>query len=185
MVARRVERLVADLPGRSVVAEVDPAVDGDDPADPGPERQADHRSRPLTRPEPELGEPERASVVHEGDREVERGPDPGTDRLARPAAPHVDKEPSLAGRRVVQSGNADPDRDDLRPAFARSPRELDHAPNDRVRTFLRLSGELALPERLPLVVGVLHYRPFEVCRAKVDPEVVDRARGHDSPVTRV
>ena len=40
----RVDRLVADLAGRAVVAEMDPAVDGDDAADAGAERQPDHRA---------------------------------------------------------------------------------------------------------------------------------------------
>ena len=40
----RVDRLVAQLAGRPVVALVDPAVDRDHAADPGPEREADHRS---------------------------------------------------------------------------------------------------------------------------------------------
>jgi hypothetical protein len=39
-----VDRLMADLTGRAVVAELDAAVDGDHAADPGSERQADDRS---------------------------------------------------------------------------------------------------------------------------------------------
>ena len=39
-----IDRLVAELAGRAVVALVDPAVDRDHAADPGPERQPDHRA---------------------------------------------------------------------------------------------------------------------------------------------
>ena len=46
-----VDRLVAELAARAVVALVDAAVDGDDAADPGAERQTDHRGRaPARRP---------------------------------------------------------------------------------------------------------------------------------------
>ena len=59
----RVDGLVADLAGRPVVAEVDPAVDGDHAADPGAQGQADHRPRPTPGAQTQLREAEGTGVV--------------------------------------------------------------------------------------------------------------------------
>ena len=56
-----IDRLVADLAGRAVVALVDPSINRDHPADARPERQPDHRGRATAGTEPQLGKPERPS----------------------------------------------------------------------------------------------------------------------------
>ena len=82
-----VDRLVADLAGRPVVALVDAAVDRDHAADAGPERQPDHRRGAASGAEPELGEPERPRVVDQARPAAERVADRAGDRLARPRRP--------------------------------------------------------------------------------------------------
>ena len=84
----RIDRLVADLAGRAVVAEVDLAVDRDDAADAGPEGQPDHRARaPRPAPSRSSARPNaRASLmspVGMPSRRLGPGPD-GSRRPRRP-----------------------------------------------------------------------------------------------------
>ena len=82
-----IDRLVAELAGRAVVALVDAAVDGDHAADARPEREPDHRRRAACRAQAELGEAERPGVVDQARRQPERRRRPARPRAGRPRLP--------------------------------------------------------------------------------------------------
>ncbi len=180
----RVDRLVADLAGRPVVAEMDRAVDGDDPADARAERQSDHRRRTAARPEPQLGEAERSGVVDQCDRQARVPPRP----VARPDVPAqspgmLTRNRVASGDRVVQARDADPERGD-RPAGSRGPtrRLVAIRPIDRVRAFGR---DVSGPGRDRGSTTSRSVRSTTAHFRFVTPRSIPRWLGHDSPVTRV
>ena len=79
-----VDRLVAELAGRPVVALVDPAVDRDHAAHAGPEREPDHRRRPAAGAQPQLRQPERPRVVDQERRHAHRVGHRPRDRVPGP-----------------------------------------------------------------------------------------------------
>ena len=188
-----IDRLVADLAGRAVVALVDPSIDRDHPADARPERQPDHRGRATAGTEPQLGKPERPRVVDEDRRQADRLADRAGDGLAGPRTGDVDEEPRRAGRRVVQPRHADPDAR-CRPAapdrFGRHLAELgDHGRRHVLRGAGQPRGHLLASECCPLAAGLLDHRPLEVRGPEVEAEMPAGLRGtagrHQvSPVTR-
>ena len=137
------------------MAEDDPAVDRDDATDACAKDQADHRSDPPTRAEAKLGEPERAGIVDEGDRDPERRPDARPDRLTGPATGQVRQKRGPAGRRFVQPRHPDSDRRDRGPPRDRGPREPDHPVDDSVRAIGAVGRDLSFAERPPGAVDML------------------------------
>ena len=185
--AVRVDDLVADLAGRAVMPEVDVAVDGDDPADPGAEGQPDHRVGAARRAQPQLGQAERPGVVDEGAPAGRAPPTTGA-ATARPF-----QSPGMLTRnRVVpvagsyRPGHADPERRDGRPALDRGapasairPMTASGPSDERVGTWPRSRIRHSSP-------SALDGRPFEVGDPEVDPEVSGRNAGaHDTSTIRV
>ena len=173
-----IDRLVADLAGRAVVALVDPPVDRDHAADARAERQPDHRGRATAGTEPQLGKPERPRVVDEDRRQADRFADRAGDGLAGPRTGDVDEEPGRAGHRVVQPGHADPDAR-RRPAapdrFGRHLAELrHHGRRDVLGGAGQPRGHLLASEGRPLAVGLLDHRPLEVRGPQVEAEMAGR-----------
>ncbi len=182
----RVDRLVADLTRRPVVAEVDAAVDRDDATDPGPQGQPHHRIRPAPGAQPQLGQAERPGVVDQGDREPERRRDRPSDRDADPVAGHVHEEAGRAGDRVVQARDTDPQGLDGRPSSDRRPRGLGDPADDGIGALARVGRDVALAEDPPRLAVVLDGRPLQVGDAEVDPEVMGRdAQAHPASTIRV
>ena len=185
----RIDRLVADLAGRAVVPEQDPAVDRDHAADARPEGQPDHRRRAAPRPEPQLGQPERAGVVDQRGRACRGWPPPGP----RPDGPS--QSPGMLTRNRVapatgsySPGTPTPSEPDPRPALHRAPARVGDPADDRVRAVAGAGRDLAAIEDPPLAARRRDDRPFEVRHPEVDPEVmrlVGLGGVHDSPVTRV
>ncbi len=184
------ERLMTELAARAVVPLVDAAVDRDDAADPGPERQPDHRRGTTGRAQAQFGEPEGPRVVDQGGRQPEGRADRARHGPSRPGPRDVDQEPRGAGDRVVQARDPDPDRGDARDALDRLGADRREARHDGVGPVGTRRRDLAPIEDPPLVGVVLDDHPFDVRAAEVETEMATRGRAvphvdQDSPVTRV
>ena len=173
--AVRVDRLVAELAGRPVVPEQDPAVDGDHPADAGPERQPDQRGRAAAGAQAQLGEAERAGVVDER-APAARGPRrPGRRRAVRPTA----RGSSPGSGSCRPPGRTSPG----------TPIPTDETPGQRPIASTSNGGEprhhgigavgpgrrdLVPVEHAPVVGVALDDRPLDVRPAEVETEVAAR-----------
>ena len=169
-----VDRLVADLAGRSVMTLVHLAVDRDHAADPGSERQPDHRRRAPAGAQPELREAERPGIVDQGHRDAERGRQRTRHGMTVPRTRHVHEEAGRAGPRVVQPRDADAGARDAPPAFDRRPTDLAELRDDRVGT-TGPRRHLATVDDPPGLAVPLDDRPLEVRPPEIEPEVAGRA----------
>jgi hypothetical protein len=190
---------VTELAARAVVPKVDAAVDGDDAADPRPERQSDHRRGTARRPQAQLGQAEGARVVDQRRRQPERRTDGAGNGPPRPGPRDVDKEPGGAGGRVVQPRDPDPDRGDARVALDGLGADRRQAGHDRVGAVGGRRRDLAPVEDPPLagaagaagIAGVMFDdHPFDVGAAEIEAQMAARWRlvhhdGQVSAVTRV
>ena len=78
---------MTELAARAVMAQVDAAVDRDDAADAGPERQPDHRIGTARGAQAQLGQPERPRVVDQRGRQPQRRADRACHGHARASPP--------------------------------------------------------------------------------------------------
>jgi len=184
-----IERLVTHLAARAVATLIDAAIDGDDPADTGPEREADHGAGSAACPESKLGQPERPGVVDHRGRQAQRVTDGTRHRLSRPGPRDVHEEAGRAGRRVVQPRDADADAAHPRAAADRLRTDLGEPCHHTIRTLGRRCPDLVSVEHPPVVSVVLHDDSLDIRPAEIETEVAARglaaALGHQvSPVTR-
>ena len=169
--AVRIDRLMADLTRRAIVAELDAAIDGDHPADSGSQHQPDHGGCPPAGAQPEFCQAEGSSVVDHGHRDPEGGCNGRGNRSTCPSAGDVHQEPGGARSRVIQSRNPDARRDDTRPLVDRRSADGTDRLDDGVWPGGCRRPDLTGAEGSPRAVGQFDDRPFHVGAAEVQPEV--------------
>ena len=177
-----IDRLVADLAGRAVVALVHAAVDREHAADAGAERQPDHRPRAAAGAQSELGEAEGPGVVDQegGQRRAASATGPATGWPAHGPG-------TLTRKRVVpvagsySPGTPIPTVDRRTAPGDGVRRDLDQLRHDRGRHGVRLGHD---PGRDPIagdgrpgIAVVLDDGPLDVRCPEVEPEMAGRRSG--------
>src|SRR3989442_5016996 len=161
------DRLMAELAGGPLVAEVEAPIEDQPSADPGAERDPQHRGRAAARAQAVLGEREGARVIDQ----VARRLDPTRDRVgdlhAVPIPGNVGYEPGDACGGVEDTGHADPDRLDAVDVAKNGSCHLDQLPDHALFASARVGGQETCfdePrfERLAFDHGPLQVRPTHV-----------------------
>ena len=161
------DRLMAELACGALVAEVEAPIEDQPSADPGAERDPQHRGRAATRAQAMLGQGEGARVIDQVARNLDRTRDRVGDLHAVPMPGNVGDEPGDACGGFEDTGHADPDRLDALDVAGDGPCHLDQLPDHAPLAFARVGGQEtcfdeARFERLAFDHGPLQVRPTHV-----------------------